>query len=166
MPEVLFNQALHFDGKKWMFVKTPNPAGHSMGDVNALDSVRCTAPNDCWAAGTGGDISRCAPQAAQRDAALERQEMVHGDGAQPGRQRQVLHSTSINTLACTAPTNCWAVGIAAKFASKGFEHNEALHWTGKKWALVKTPNPGGKVNELFGVTCVAAQELLGGRRRR
>ena len=49
-PQVLFNQTLHWDGKKWTFVKPPNPGGNAMGDANFLNSVRCTAPDDCWAA--------------------------------------------------------------------------------------------------------------------
>jgi hypothetical protein len=158
-PQVLFNQTLHFDGKKWTFVKAPNPAGHSTSDVNALLSVRCTAPDDCWAAGTGGRIIVKMNSIRFR----AHNAMLHWNGHKwapatvptpVGNTKSFLNE--LNTLACTAPSNCWVVGIAAKFANAGgFEHNEALHWTGKKWALVKTPNPGGKVNELLGVTCTS-----------
>jgi hypothetical protein len=154
-PEVLFNQTLHWDGKKWTFVKPPNPAGNSMGDINSLDSVRCTGPADCWAAGAAGTIF-------SNNIKL-RNAMLHWNGKKwvkvtvpsPVVKGKVFID-ELNTLACTATGNCWAVGTAAKLVGKGFEHNEALHWTGRKWAIVKTPNPGGKVNQLFGVTCTAA----------
>jgi hypothetical protein len=159
-PQVLFNQTLHFDGTKWTFVKTPNPAGHSTGDFNALLSVRCTGPNDCWAAGTGGNIIMSTLNIKFR----LHNAMLHWNGkkwaqvtvpAPAVTGKSVLNE--LNTLACTAPKNCWAVGISAKIANlpKGFQHNEALHWTGKKWTFVPTPNPGGKVNDLLGVTCTA-----------
>src|SRR6185437_12897921 len=56
MPEVAFNQVLHWDGTKWTFMKSPDPAGTMMGDVNLLFSVRCTTPISCWAAGTDGSV--------------------------------------------------------------------------------------------------------------
>lgn len=155
-PEVLFNQTLHWDGRKWTFVKPPNPAGGSTGDLNVLDSVRCTAPQDCWAAGSAGTT-------VNNNIKL-RNAMLHWNGKKwakvavpsPAVKGKVFID-ELNTLACTATDNCWAVGTAAKLlVSNGFEHNEALHWTGRKWALVKTPNPGGKLDQLFGVTCTAA----------
>jgi hypothetical protein len=153
-PEVLFNQTLHWDGKKWTFVKPPNPAGNSTGDANALDSVRCTAPTDCWAGGTAGTLTKSFKL---------RNQMLHWTGKKWAKvtvpspvTKGKAFINGINTLACTATANCWAVGVAAKFLGKGFEHNEALHWTGKRWTLVKTPNPGGSgISELFGVTCTA-----------
>jgi hypothetical protein len=160
-PQVLFNQTLHFDGKKWTFVKAPNPAGKSTGDLNALFSVRCTAPNDCWAAGTGGQIIMTTTSILFR---LDNA-MLHWNGhnwakvtvpSPVGKKKSFLNE--LNTLACTAPGNCWAVGLAARVANSppGFQHNQALHLTGKKWTMVKTPNPGGPVNDLLGVTCTSA----------
>ncbi len=156
-PIVLFNQAVHWDGNKWTFTKTPNPGGVSKGDGNFLDSVRCTSPAACWAAGTGGSLTKF----------NLRNEMFFFNGKKwtaqtvpnpvgPGKD----HIDILNTLACTAPDDCWAVGEAGNLAAKpkGFEHNEALRWNGKKWAVVKTPNPNNEVDELFGVTCVAAQD--------
>ena len=127
-----------------------------MGHANALDSVRCTVPTDCWAAGTDGDV---------QNTLNLRNEMLHYNGKKwktvtvpnPAGTKK-LRLNALNTLACTAASNCWAVGVAANLNMNGFEHNEALHWTGKKWVTVKTPNPGGKLNQLFGVTCIAAQD--------
>jgi hypothetical protein len=154
-PQVLFNQTLHFDGHKWTFVKPPNPAGNSTGDANLLLSVRCTGPNDCWAAGTGGLISL---PLKLRNAMLHWNGMKWAKATVPTPvSKGKSYINELNTLACTAPDNCWAVGVTVKIANppKGFDHTEALHWTGKKWTLVGTPNPGGPVNALVGVTCTA-----------
>ena len=151
--EVAFNQVLHFDGKHWMFMKSPNPGGTSMGDINALDGVRCTTPTSCWAGGTDGTIST-APNL--------RNEILFSNGKKwtpvkvpnPAGTGK-LHLNIINTLSCTAKTNCWAVGQESHLGGKNqFEHNEALHWTGKHWVTVTTPNPGGKVDELFGISAL------------
>jgi hypothetical protein len=149
-PQVLFNQTLRWDGRKWTFVKPPNPAGTSTGRANALASVRCTAPTDCWAAGTDGKTMIKIKL---------RNQMLHWNGqkwakvALPNpvsKGQQFINE--LDTLACTAKDNCWVVGAVL---GQGFLHNEALHWTGKKWTVVKTPNPGGGIDELFGVTCTA-----------
>jgi hypothetical protein len=155
--EVAFNQVLHFDGKHWMFMKSPNPGGHSTGDINALDGVRCTAPNACWAGGTDGNIST-GPNL--------RNEILFSNGKKWSAVKAPnpvgtgkLHINILNTLACTAKANCWAVGDSGNLnGKKQFQHNEALRWNGKHWATVKTPNPDKMSDELFGVTCVAAQD--------
>ncbi|HET7018331.1 MAG TPA: hypothetical protein VFI65_30715 [Streptosporangiaceae bacterium] len=158
--EVGFNQVLHFDGRHWMFMKSPDPAGTSMGDVNALDGVRCTGPTACWAGGSDGTV---APTPNFRNEILfsngKKWTVVKGVPNPAGTGK--LHLNFINTLACTAKDDCWAVGLTGNLNgnnNKQFEHNEALHWNGKHWATVKTPNPGGKQDELFGVTCAAAQD--------
>jgi hypothetical protein len=149
-PQILLNQTLHWDGQKWTFVKTPNPAGTSTGRANVLDSVRCTASTDCWAAGTDGK-TMTAPRL--------RNEMLHWNGQKWANltvpnpvAKGKAFINELDTLACTATDNCWAVGV---IFSQKFIHNEALHWTGKKWAVVKTPNQGAGPDELFGVTCTA-----------
>jgi hypothetical protein len=55
--EQLLKQALHWNGKRWSQVHTPNPGGSGKGLVQALEGVRCSAAKNCWAVGTCGDIS-------------------------------------------------------------------------------------------------------------
>lgn len=154
--EVGFNQVLHFDGRHWMFMKTPNPGGTSAGHVNALDGVRCTTPTSCWAAGTDADLT--GPPSF-------RNEILFSNGKKwttvkvpnPAGTGQ-LHLNILNALSCTAKPDCWAVGVVGNLNGKQFEHNEALHWNGKHWAVIKTPNPNKLSDALLAVTCVAARD--------
>ena len=50
-PSLELNQAQHWNGRRWVLVHTPNPAGTATNDENALLSVRCTSGSDCWAVG-------------------------------------------------------------------------------------------------------------------
>jgi len=45
------NQALHWNGRHWSYVATPNPAGSESLDNNELYQVRCTSSTNCWAVG-------------------------------------------------------------------------------------------------------------------
>jgi hypothetical protein len=42
---------LHWNGKRWALVHTPNPAGTALQDQNVLISARCANSSDCWAVG-------------------------------------------------------------------------------------------------------------------
>lgn len=96
--EAFLNQALHFNGRKWSMVKTPDPAGKGSDDFNYLSKVACVKASDCWAVG---------------------------------------YTES---------------GDSAPYL------NEALHFNGKKWSVIKTPDPAGTAsdddNELSRVACV------------
>jgi hypothetical protein len=158
--EVAFNQVLHWDGRQWMFMKTPNPGGNSAGFINELNSVRCTMPTSCWAAGTDGSIM---------NGPSLRNEILFSNGLKwttvkvpnPAGSGK-LHVNVLKALACTAKADCWAVGVAGNLSTtkskKQFEHNEALHWNGQHWTVIATPNQDKGSDELRGVTCVAAQD--------
>ena len=86
--------------------------------------------------------------------------MPNPEGTGPG---------SINSLAgvtCSAARDCWAVGFLDGDVSKP-TRNQALHWTGGKWKVVLTPNPGGKgkgdVQRADRRPLCLASRLLGGR---
>ena len=44
-------------GKRWTLASVPNPAGSASGDINALNSVRCTSATNRMAFGTYGTLS-------------------------------------------------------------------------------------------------------------
>jgi hypothetical protein len=53
------NEALHWNGRRWSLVKTPNPGGTTLNRSNVLLGVRCTSASSCWAVGkqsTGGNF--------------------------------------------------------------------------------------------------------------
>ncbi len=155
--DVILNLTLHWNGRQWSHVKTPNPSGTSNGTESELDAVRCPSPRDCWAIGTTGS----------QTASIFLNEALHWNGqkwsdAAVPSQGPVLRGdyNTLNGLSCTSAKDCWAVGAYGGLGVDGFQLNQALHWNGTSWKLVKTPNPDGTgtdaVNFLTGVTCSSA----------
>lgn len=154
----ILNLALHWNGKAWSQVATPDPAGTGKNRLSSLVSVRCASPANCWAAGFAGILD---PEI------IIRNEMLHWNG-----KKWTSHSVpnpagttagdvnELEGLSCTSASNCWAAGTAGKFVSTVL--NDALHWNGKKWSKVTTPNPDGtganSRNTLFGINCTTAKD--------
>jgi hypothetical protein len=158
--ETTFNLALHWNGKKWFKVTTPNPAGTKANDVNYLRAVRCASPEDCWAAGSEGTTSTDGVQL---------NEVLHWNGEKwstatvpsPGGSSTGSYN-AIRSLSCTSPGNCWAVGEYGLDTGSSYYLNEALHWNGHKWFYLPTPDPdgtaAGATNDLNSVNCGAASD--------
>jgi hypothetical protein len=153
------NLAIHWNGKKWSKVTTPNPAGTSQNDINSLNAVRCASSKDCWAAGSAG---------ISASVSVSLNEMLHWNGKRwseasvPSPAGFMIGAyNTISGLSCTSASNCWAVGTYGGGSVSLTEYlNEALHWNGHKWSQVTTPNPDGTAsgdsNSLVGVNCSAA----------
>ncbi|HUC56909.1 MAG TPA: hypothetical protein VMA95_05870 [Streptosporangiaceae bacterium] len=156
--EVSRNLALHWTGKKWFKVSTPNPSGTSNDDVNGLYTVRCTSPDNCWAGGSNGSVA---------GPGLQFNEMLHWNGkhwsaADVPSPTGIFPGVynAIGSLSCTSASNCWAVGIYGGGSPSPTFLNEAIQWNGHNWTQVKTPNPDGTApgdsSELASVNCSAA----------
>jgi hypothetical protein len=152
---VLRNQALHWNGKKWSQVNTPNPGGTKPGGVNEAFALGCGAADSCWAAGSYGTPNKSL------------NEILHWNGSRwakvtapnPGGTGTGA-GNSMDAVTCLSSANCWAVGNdGSTTVGAGVGRNIALHWNGRTWRKVKTPNPegtaAGELNELLGVRCVS-----------
>jgi hypothetical protein len=66
-------------------------------------------------------------------------------------------SSSLQGVACTSASNCWAVG---SYDTRTAQLNEVLHWNGTSWSRVTTPNHGagaGHHSSLTAVACTSAR---------
>jgi hypothetical protein len=153
---VLRNQALHWNGKKWSQANTPNPGGTKADGVNEVFALGCGAADSCWGAGSYGSTKSPGKNLNEilhwNGTTWTKVSAPNPDGTGPGAGNELFAAT------CVSSANCWAVGnYGSTMAGAGVGRNEALHWNGRKWSKVKTPNPGGTatgdVNELFGVRC-------------
>jgi hypothetical protein len=148
------NEILHWNGLAWSRVAAPSPAGL----VAVLQAVRCTNASDCWAVGVN-----------RSGATTDLSETLHWNGSlwrlvrtpQPAG----TGSASFNELtdvACPSRANCWAVGEYGR--SREFDLNQVLRWNGRRWATVRSPNPGGVGNGDFsvltGIRCTSAQACI------
>ena len=147
------NEALHWNGKKWSVTKTPDPAGKASGDQSVLSGVTCASAGDCWAVGFmyGGT--------ADLNEALRfnGKKWSHVTTPQPATTPSEL-GNPLSSVDCISASDCWAVGNYYNGTSL---FNEAMHWNGKKWSHVPTPQPAGTTggyNVLSGVSCPSASD--------
>jgi hypothetical protein len=72
--------------------------------------------------------------------------------------KTTIEIDQLSGIACTAPSDCWAVGGFA--GNSGGFLNQALRWDGKSWSVVRTPNPAGNMahNALEAVACASSKD--------
>ena len=106
----MLNQVLHWNGKRWSRVRTPNPAGIGAGRINELFAVRCGSASSCNAGGTDGTGSGTS-------SFRQFNQVLHWNGSkwllvrtpQPGSMSRGSFR-EVNALACGSSTNCWGAG--------------------------------------------------------
>ncbi len=137
------NQVLHWDGRRWSLVPTPDPGGTATFSSSGLIGIRCTSPASCWAVG----------------------DYIRGRGAPTlnqvlrwnGRRWSLVPSpdpggtstgdiSELTDVRCTSPASCWAVG---DYGGQVIDLNQVLHWNGRKWSRVPAPDPGGTASGDF-----------------
>lgn len=123
--------AEHWDGSAWTSVSLPAPKG--AGTV-ALVRAAATSAGDVWAVGSweGGKSSMLRPL------------VEHWNG----RAWKVVPTPPVGVygalegVTALSPTNVWAVGAAGVNVGKRIAlRTLVLHWNGRKWARVPSPNP-------------------------
>jgi hypothetical protein len=149
----------HWDGTAWSIVRTPNPS-----DNDALFGVTALSPKDAWAVG-----SYVVPRPGHAFWPL-RTLILHWNGKawkrvrspnpsehNPGASR---HHDGLAAVAAVSARNVWAVGSYFRRGRNGRHSIQTLvlHWNGKHWKHVASPNPGklGHPNGLYDVAATSA----------
>ncbi len=151
------NEALHWDGRRWSRVATPQPGRTSTpADQNELADIACVSATDCWAVGTytnraGAYLNEALQWNGRR---WRQRSMPNRSGASAGQKNIAVG------VACSSQSHCLSVGYGYNRA--GANVNEALRWNGRGWSTVSIPQPGGtKLGDygyLAGLACPAASE--------
>jgi hypothetical protein len=140
---------LHWDGTAWSRIASPSPGPAGSGP--SLLGVSADSATDAWATGVYTNTS------AQKQATLA----LHWNGTAWSKVATPSPGGTLNELnAVTAlsATSAWAAGeYCLGSACRGLPPSDTLimHWNGKSWARVASPNPGS-VNHLAGLTAVSA----------
>ncbi|HXS66291.1 MAG TPA: hypothetical protein VN767_25835 [Streptosporangiaceae bacterium] len=122
------NVILRWNGTKWVKDQVPNPDGTKSGSVNQLNGVTCASARDCWAVGSvGGVLTEGARNQALHWTGTKWKVVPTPNPAGTGQQ----DSNRLNSIRCTSPGNCWAVGVLQH--NNGANQDEALHWNGASW---------------------------------
>jgi hypothetical protein len=120
--------ALHWEGTSWHRVTLPTPKDSAAPSFWGAGAV---SPDDIWAA---GDVS---PAHAPSHAIID-----HWNGRRwqlvPGPPTR----SELYGVAALSANDVWAVGDASVSTANGFERLAlTLHWNGRAWKQVPTPNP-------------------------
>lgn len=174
---VLRTLIVHWNGKTWRQVPSPNPA--PAGD--SLNGVAATSAASTWAVGEqnghslilqwngkawrpvpGPDIGNLAGVAATSATNA----WAVGIGGPKGTQTAIEHWNgkawrvvpspvkvgNLQAVAATSASNAWAVGFSGHFTTSS---ELAEHWNGKTWRVVHSPDPAG-AGALIGVAATSA----------
>lgn len=159
------NQTLHWTGKQWRAVSAPSPGQPSAMESRQLPDITCPSARVCSAVGYYPTKAGAVVNEALRFNGKRWGVMSTPD---PGGTSD-SDFNELGGVACMAATDCWAVGYFT--SSSDGVRNEALHWNGKKWTQLATPDPGGEGatagNRLEAVACASANDCwaVGGIRK-
>ncbi len=131
--EMLRNQVLHWNGKKWVKVTAPNPDGTGPRARNDLLALTCTAASDCWAVGsTGGHNGRPGLNETLHWTATKWSVIRAPEpGGTSGDIANILTS-----IRCTRRANCWTVGVVEMSLGAA---DQILRWNGTTWRTALGP---------------------------
>jgi hypothetical protein len=124
---------LHWNGRAWSKVASPSsPKG-----LSPLQGVSATSATNAWA--VGGSL------------------ILHWNGRAWSKVASPNPSARINLLdavSATSATNAWAAGDS--ITAGGVFRTLILHWDGRGWSKVASPNPRTNISMLLGVSATSA----------
>jgi hypothetical protein len=147
VPEPSLSKTLteHWNGSNWSVMKSPNT-----GVADALSGVAMVASNDVWAVGNYFDSQSVGYPLIE-----------HWNGTRWNIVSSPLAGapagTTLASVAAVSSNNVWAVGHLLNGA--GIFQTLTLHWNGKQWRIVNSPNVGAGNNMLSGVAAVSARDV-------
>jgi hypothetical protein len=138
--------AVQSDGTTWRQRTAPTP-----GESSSLNSVAVISDTEGWAAGTyaSGHVTH---------ALIERwngTSWVRQGVPEPGGPKR---STSLFAVAASSASDAWAVGNYR--APDGHLRTLVVHWNGRVWRQMVSPNPGGarRDDRLTSVASISADD--------
>lgn len=149
----------HWNGIAWKILPSPDPR-----DSDRLFGVTALSAKDAWAVG-----SYVVPRPGRRFSP-ERTLVLHWNGKAWKRVRSPnpsernprtsRHDDELAAVAAVSARNVWAVGNYFRRAPSGRHSFQTLvlHWNGRHWKHVASPNPGklGHANALWDVAATSA----------
>jgi hypothetical protein len=140
---------LHWNGKTWKQVPTPDPAAPATPALsvdNSLASVAGSSPRNVWAVGQY--------YLRTNDIRGSRALVLHWNGSRwtrvPNPALVSANVSLLNGVSALSATGVWAVGSTNRH---GAQHALVESWNGKRWKAVRVPGP-----RLAGVSALGADD--------
>jgi hypothetical protein len=119
----------------------------------ALHGIDCISSSDCWAVGVVNKAGVPLNQAEHFNGKRWKRVSTPDPSSTGSGDTQQLFAVS-----CVSRSDCWAVGSYLDASSQA-RLDQALHWNGRKWKLVSTPQPSTDDNDgLSGISCVSGSD--------
>jgi len=139
-----FNLFEHWDGTAWTATTILAPP-----TGEALLGVSADATNDAWAVGFKGANGQTFA--------------MHWNGsewAEVATPNVTKGTNRLEAVLALSPNNAWAVGFFTPAnADREPRRTLILHWDGKSWKVVPSPNVGPNSNPLSGLTANSANDI-------
>jgi hypothetical protein len=129
---------LHWNGVRWSRLSFASAGQQFL-------SVTATSARNVWAVGNAGP-------------SLSQPLIVHFNGRRWSRLPSPVHSGILTGVTAVSRSDAWAVGSRCLRQCNRLspvDRSFLLHWNGRRWASVTTPQPGVS-NELTAVTATSA----------
>ncbi len=132
---------LHWEGSRWSMVPHPNIPGARFSGIHGVSN------DDVWIVGY------------YRPIAGEETLVMHWDGLawsvvpSPNSPDVKAIRNELQAVFATGPDDAWGVGhyVTDNTNNTGGAYTLTLHWDGKAWNVVPSPNPCKLVNKVVGV---------------
>jgi len=141
-----------WNGSSWSVAATPNPSGENA----QLKDVSCTSSTACTAVGSYYTTANGYVPLAER-----------WNGTQWSLQSPALpaegRTTEFSDVSCSSATDCIAVGTTPLKVGEGPYYEAtpfAEHWDGTSWSITTTVNPSTPSDQLYKVSCSAANSCV------
>ncbi len=143
----------HWDGSTWSVIPSPNVGL----DTNELLAVTAISAQDVWAVGDyfqDGDQGRTGRTLTE-----------HWDGASwsvvpsPSVGKAQIEDNILSAVTATSAQDVWAAGMKVVEGSKVPRQTLILHWDGKSWHVMDSPNGSQPNNELFGIAAISTSDV-------
>ena len=150
--------AAHWNGHTWQ--AAPPLAASGIPDFEAVSAV---STDDVWAVGTALGVNDSTLAAHWNGHTWQVVTTPCLNGAKIIVQENACHQSSnqLTGVTAVATNNVWASGYETE--NSDFHVPYVLHWNGKTWSLIKTPNPGtghgGVGSQLFAITALSASDV-------
>jgi hypothetical protein len=133
---------LHWNGKAWKHLPSPSPSATQ----NALYGVAALSARNAWAVGEYASGTGDRTLILHWNGKTWKQVRSPDPGGSAG--------STLFSVAALSSRDAWAVGWSGSFG-EGSARTLILHWNGKTWKQVRSPNSGGSA--LKGVTFTSAR---------
>jgi hypothetical protein len=149
----------HFNGTTWE--AAPPLSAPGIPDFAAVSAV---SPTDVWAVGSSlsATDSTLAAQWNGQAWQVVTTPCLNGTKIVLAEDGCLQSQNELTGVTAVSADNVWASGYENE-TSSNFHVPYVLHWNGKTWTLVETPNPAsgqfGAGSSLFGITALSASDV-------